>query len=427
MEPQGSRALKITELPQKEDKKEIMRQAKALKLTEEYRKTRGCLAAAGLMALFFAAALAFPARADNGLDLSTQYPGIFARPGDNLSIPVRLSNSTGTGMDVDVSIRSLPDSWDGYLQGGNYQVNRVYVKPGEEGETVTLHLTVPKELKEGSYKAQIQASSESGISDQLEIQFQVNEKEAGKGSFTSEYPRQEGASGTDFSFNTTLINNGLKPQSYSLSSNAPAGWNVGFTPSGNTAKVAAIDVESGQSQGLTVSVTPPELVSAGEYTISCTAVSAEETLNLDLTVTVTGTYAMALTTPDGRLSFDAHAGQESDVTLQIQNTGNVDLENVSVNATAPSGWVVTYNLENNLVDSIPAGTTAEVIAHVKPDSDAITGDYVTSFTASNSQTSAKVDFRVSVKTSTLWGIVATLLILCTAGGLGYVFKKYGRR
>lgn len=404
-----------------------MRQAKALKLTEEYRKTRGCLAAAGLMALFFAAALAFPARADNGLDLSTQYPGIFARPGDNLSIPVRLSNSTGTGMDVDVSIRSLPDSWDGYLQGGNYQVNRVYVKPGEEGETVTLHLTVPKELKEGSYKAQIQASSESGISDQLEIQFQVNEKEAGKGSFTSEYPRQEGASGTDFSFNTTLINNGLKPQSYSLSSNAPAGWNVSFTPSGNTAKVAAIDVESGQSQGLTVSVTPPELVSAGEYTISCTAVSAEETLNLDLTVTVTGTYAMALTTPDGRLSFDAHAGQESDVTLQIQNTGNVDLENVSVNATAPSGWVVTYNLENNLVDSIPAGTTAEVIAHVKPDSDAITGDYVTSFTASNSQTSAKVDFRVSVKTSTLWGIVATLLILCTAGGLGYVFKKYGRR
>ena len=186
-------------------------------------------------------------------------------------------------------------------------------------------------------------------------------------------------------------------------------------------------MESGESQGLTVSVAPPETVAAGEYKISCTAVSAEETLNLDLTVTITGTYAVTLTTPDGRLSFDAHANRESDVTLQIQNTGNVDLDNVSLNAAAPSGWTVTYNVENNVIDSIPAGTTTEVIAHVKPGSDAITGDYVTSFTVSNSQVSGKADFRVSVKTSTMWGIVAVLLILCTAGGLGYVFKKYGRR
>ena len=150
-------------------------------------------------------------------------------------------------------------------------------------------------------------------------------------------------------------------------------------------------------------------------------------MNLDLAVTITGTYKMELTTPDGRLSFDAHANQVSDVTLQIQNTGNVDLENVSLNSSAPSGWTVTYDLENNIIDSIPAGGTSQVVAHVKPSSDAITGDYVTTFSVSTSQVSDSAEFRVSVKTSTMWGIVAVVLILCTAGGLGYVFKKYGRR
>ena len=88
---------------------------------------------------------------------------------------------------------------------------------------------------------------------------------AGKGSFTSEYPQQEGTTGTSFSFSTTLINNGLKTQSYSLSSNAPSGWGVSFNPTGETAKVAALEVESGASKGMTVSVTPPEGVAAGEY------------------------------------------------------------------------------------------------------------------------------------------------------------------
>ena len=166
-------------------------------------------------------------------------------------------------MNTNVSITAMAEGWEGYLQGGSYEVNQVYVKPGEEGASLTLHLTVPDELKEGSYTVGLQAAAENGLTDSLDIRFQVNEQNAGKGSFTSEYPQQEGAAGTNFSFSTTLINNGLKPQSYSLSSNAPAGWTVSFTPSGDSTKVAAIDVESGASQGITVAVNPPENVEAG--------------------------------------------------------------------------------------------------------------------------------------------------------------------
>lgn len=392
-------------------------------ITEGVRRILTVFAAAALL-LVLSVHTAYGAGA---LSLSTDYPGISVKPGDNLSIPVTVENNTGSGLDADVRITAMPDGWEGYLQGGDYQVSRIHVKNGSDGAKMTLHVTVPKELTEGTYVVEIGASAQEGLSDTLSISFLVNEMKAGKGSFTSEYPQQEGTAGTNFSFSTTLINNGLKSQSYSLSSNAPAGWNVSFTPTGETTKVAALEVESSSSKGLTVAVTPPAGVPAGEYEISCSAVSAEETLNTELKVVITGSYGLSVSTPDGRLSFDAYAGREADVTLNIANTGNVDLQDVAINSSLPSGWTVTYNLENNVIPSIPAGTTTEVIAHVKPGSEAITGDYVNTFTAKCDQTEASADFRVSVKTRTVWGVVAVIIILCTAGGLGYVFRKYGRR
>ena len=204
-----------------------------------------CAAMVFIMAMFMLFIAPFQAHAAGGLELSTDYPGMSVKPGDNLSIPITLNNYSGAGMDADVSVSSLPEGWEGYLQGGSYQVSKVHVKDGAEGAKITLHITVPKEASEGTYTASVHASSASGAAADQTLTFNINEMKAGKGSFSSEYPQQEGASGTNFSFSTTLINNGLTSQSYSLSSNAPAGWTIGFTPSGESTKIAGIDVESG--------------------------------------------------------------------------------------------------------------------------------------------------------------------------------------
>ncbi|HJC22596.1 MAG TPA: hypothetical protein H9761_02685 [Candidatus Eisenbergiella merdavium] len=381
--------------------------------------------AAALMALALFWGNAGTVYAAGGLELSTDYPGMTITPGETLNLTLNLTNTSGSSLDAEVEIASLPEGWEGYLQGGSYEVSRVHV--GSDGASLTLHLTVPDSLEEGTYNVVVNASVNEEIQDSLTLSFQVNEVNAGEGSFTTEYPEQEGTSGTTFSFSTTLINNGLSAQSYSLSSNAPSGWQVSFIPSDETASVAGIDVESSTSQGLTVEVVPPQNVEAGEYDISCSAVSASETLTTDLKVVITGTYGISLSTPDGRVSFDAHANDDSKVTLNITNTGNVDLQNVSLNSSLPSGWTVTYNVEDNVIESVPAGSTVEVIATVTPGSDAITGDYVATFTAETDEASSSVEFRVSVKTSTVWGLVAVLIILCVVGGLVYVFRKYGRR
>ena len=132
-----------------------------------------------------------------------------------------------------------------------------------------------------------------------------------------------------------------------------------------------------------------------------------------------------MSTPDQLLSFDAYENEESTVTLSITNTGNVDLTNVNLSSSAPTGWEVSFS--ESAIDTLEAGATREVTAYVTPGENAMTGDYVTTITATNAETTASADFRVSVKTSTVWGVAAVAIIVVLVCILGVIFKKYGRR
>ena len=394
------------------------------------KKTGAKLAAVSMMtAMLFGAVPAGAAEA--GIDMSTDYPGVTVKAGETVTFSLDFESLDGEGHDVSLSAESLPENWTGYFKGGNNQITGVHVaapraEDASAGDDLAdFSLTVPAEAENGTYQVELKADAGSGDTDTLKLEVTVSEEEAGESNFTSEYPEQQGASGTTFSFDTSIVNNRGTNQSYSLSAEAPEGWQVTFTPSGESSNVASLAVDADSSQGLTVTVTPPANVEKGDYTIPCTAVSSSDTLKTELTVSITGTYALTLSTPDERLSFDAYANKEASVTLSITNTGNVDLNNLNLTSSAPSGWDVRFS--ESAIDTLEAGATREVTAYVTPSEDAITGDYVSSFTISNNETSAKADFRVSVKTSTTWGFAAIAIVVVLVCGLGAIFKKYGRR
>lgn len=366
----------------------------------------------------------FTTRAAGGLELYTDYPGISVKAGDSESIAMHVANESGSAVEASLNVVSMPEGWTGYFSGNGSQVSRVHVQNGSEA-ALTFQLQVPEDAAEGSYTVQLQTVSDTGLTDTVDLTFDIQEVQYSQGTLETEYAEQEGASGTSFSFNTTLINNSAADQSYSLSAEAPEGWQISFQPSGETTNVASVDVPSSGSQGLTVSVTPPDNAEAGEYTIPVSAVSANDSLSTELKVTITGTYSLALSTPNELLSFDAHVNRESDVTLTVTNNSNVDLQNITLTSSAPSGWNVSFDTSS--IDVLEAGATQEITAHVTPGDSAMTGDYVCTFTASCSETSADAQFRVSVKTQTLWGIVAVLIILALVAAVAAVFKKYGRR
>lgn len=384
--------------------------------------------AAGLLAFWlcvlFCAAAAVPAHAQGGLEMSTDYTGMTVGAGDGLTFNLDFQNDSGAGGAVSLSFSSLPEGWTGYFEGGGSEISGVYLKTGLSEDLVVLHLTVPADATQGDYSVSLQAVGDT-MASSLTMRFTVDEEELGGSALSTEYAEQEGASGTSFTFSTTVQNNTASEQTYSFTSSAPSGWLVTFKPSGEETQVAAVTVDARGSQAMEITVTPPSTVEAGEYTIPISAVSASETLSQDLTVVITGSYELELSTQGGLLSFDAVANQTSSVSLTLTNNGNVDLQNITLSSDAPDGWTVEFS--ESTVSVLEAGASCELTARVTPAEDALSGDYVMTLNAENSEAEDSAEFRVTVKTETLWGVVGVLLIVVVCVGLWFVFRKYGRR
>ena len=358
------------------------------------------------------------------IELSTQYPALTVKAGDSLTFDLDLDNYSGVSQDITLSVAEIPEGWEGTFSAGSNQVSVVHVKNQATNSEVSFAVDVPLETADGEYIIRLAARGED-FADEMEIALTVSAEEIGESSFTAEYPSQEGDATTDFTFSVTLINNTLSTQNYSFTSNAPSGWQVSFQPSGESTSVAALDVEARTTQAMDISVTPPENVEVGTYEIPVTATSVNESMPITLSVTITGSYGLTLSTPSGRLSLDAYANQESAVQLSLTNTGNSDLTNVNLTSSAPTGWTVRF--ANETIDIIEAGATVETTMYITPGEDAMSGDYATTVTARNSDANDSVDFRITVKTETIWGLTGIGVIVLLAVVIGIVMRKYGRR
>ena len=388
---------------------------------------------AGLCVFLMATIVALSAQAegmqtdavDNSrLEFSTQYPSLVAKAGDSMTFDLDLDNQSGVSQDITLSIEAIPDGWSGTFSAGNKQIDIVHVKNGETNTGIDFALDIPIDAEDGEYEIRLKAQGET-LSDEMLISLKINAEEIGDNNFTVEYPAQEGDADTKFSYNATLINNTLSEQSYSFSSNAPAGWQVSFLPAGENTKVAGLSVDARSTQGVDIDVTPPANIEAGEYEITCSATSVSESMEIVLSVTITGSYALDMSTPSGRLSLDAYANKESKVQVTLTNSGNSPLTNVNLTSSAPSGWNVRF--ENETIELIEAGATIETTAYITPSKEAMSGDYVTILTARNSQANDKIELRITVKTETIWGFVGIFIILALGCVIAAIMKKFGRR
>jgi len=380
------------------------------------------------MAVFFSLFLlsAMPVHAAGGLNISTPYPGTTVTAGKTVTFSLNLDNSSTIPMNTAITINNLPDGWNAFLTGGGNNVSRVYVRAAGSA-TVTLNVDIPAGTAEGDYAFSVSATDPGIAEDTLDLTLHVSSTDVTQSLFTSQFPELQGGATTSFSFNANLTNSGSDDQYYSLTATAPDGWQISFRPASASSDIASLTIAAGQSQSLTITAKPPSDVTAGEYDIPCAAVSANENMDLDLKVTITGTYTLTMSTQDGRLNADAQVGKETPITLVLTNTGSADLTGIALTApTLPTtGWAVRF--DQSTIDTLAAGATQNIIAYIQPDSQAVTGDYAATITAKTTQASASIDLRVAVKTSTLWGVIAVVIIVVLAGGLYLVFKKFGRR
>lgn len=359
------------------------------------------------------------ALAANPVTLTTPYPAIEVAPGDKVSLTV--SVATENPGRVDLSLAGVPDGWIATLRGGGFLVNGVH-SDGAEPTDVTLDITVPEGSAEGTERITLNAVSD-GSPAALAIDVTVTADAAGSVTLETDFPELRGSTDASFKFNLTLRNDTPDDLTFGLAATGPAGWTVDAKVTSQAQAASAI-VEAGSTQAIEVNAQAPDDAEAGTYPITVEATSGDQTAQAELSIEITGSYQLSITTPDGRLSANATAGGRTDLSVIVQNDGSAEVPDVSLSATAPTGWTIEFE---PATVTVPAGGEVQATAHLTPSGNAIAGDYVVNFRASSDLADADTDMRITIETSLLWGVVGVGLIALVLAGLWYTFRRYGRR
>jgi uncharacterized membrane protein len=354
------------------------------------------------------------------ITLTTPFPAIAVAPGSSPAFD--LSVTTASAGRVDLAVGSVPTGWTADLRGGGFTIDGIE-SDGSTATKITLNVTVPADATAATQRIDVTGTTAAGAKATLSVSIRVAPNAAGNVTLTTDAPQLKGDSSTTLTFTSTLTNDTPEDLPFSATATGPDGWTV-TAQVGSTAQAASVVVKAGSTETVTVTAKPATDAPAADYPIAVDVKSGSRTAHADLTATITGSYKLGLSTPSGVLSTNASSGTATDLTLSLSNTGTSDVVGVAMTATAPNGWVVKFDPAT--VD-VPAGQTVQTVAHITPSSDAITGDYVTTMTATASTATATSDIRVTVQTSSLWGIIGVGLILIVLAGLWLVFRRFGRR
>ena len=242
-------------------------------------------------------------------------------------------------------------------------------------------------------------------------------------SFTARLFNIEAPVNETFRFQTTLKNNASTTQVYELSAEAPKGWRLVFKARGS--QVTSINLEPGKSESINVEVKPAHDAAPEKYTFPIEAKSENDSMKLELEAVVEGAYDIELTTPSGRLSGEITEGKNTEIHLKVINTGSLPLNEISLTSNTPSKWEVSFSPSE--LDELAPGKSADVIATLSVPNKTLAGDYVSKFTAKNSESTSTATYRVTVKTSLLSGGIGILIILIAIGFVYVLIRKFGRR
>lgn len=110
----------------------------------------------------------------------------------------------------------------------------------------------------------------------------------------------------------------------------------------------------------------------------------------------------------------------------MRNSGTAPAQGVELSASAPDGWTITFDPQQ--IPEIAAGDQVQITTMIRPAEDAVAGDYMLTIRANPADgANQSVDFRITVLTSTLWGLVGIALIAVAVGVVALAVVRFGRR
>ena len=362
----------------------------------------------------------------SGFWLTTSWPEMTIKPGETQSVSLSLRNEKLPPQRATIEVSGVPEGWAWSLKGGGREVTAAIVSP-DSTERLTLELTPPEDAStDGEHAIEVRArTAAETVTLPLVVRLSETEEVATGLSLEPELPALRGTARSTFSFKIKVKNEGAEDGLFNLAANVPGGFQTRFKKGYGSEEITGLPIAAGATETVTMEVIPSRAVAAGRYEagfeVSGEGLSGTTQLSLD----VTGEPQVAIVGPQERLSGEAVAGRESSFTFTLVNTGTAPATDLELSATPPSGWTVAFEPQD--VAQIAPNSTGEVNVKITPSEQAIAGDYMVSVRASNDTVSESVQFRVTVRTSTMWGAVGLGVIAVAALVLGGAVMRYGRR
>jgi uncharacterized membrane protein len=362
-----------------------------------------------------------PAPAQQPLAVFTPYPSRMIGFGEVVSLPLTLRS--GDPQTVKLAVMDLPQGWTASFRGGSQIVDAAYVD-GRTDASVDLRLEPPADAKPGKFAMKVVASGE-GEKAELPLSFTLAEKLPPRLSLNVDgLPARRGGPSTTFNFAAMLKNEGGEDLQVSLSATQPKDMQITIQSAGQDA--SELELRANETKSLAIKADPLVPLEAGEYPFTIQASAGDVKSELNLSVEVIGEGNLSITTPDGRLSGQAYAGQDNPMKLVLANNGTAPLRGIELTSNAPTGWKVSFDQPK--IAEIPAGQTVDLTASVKPPDKAVAGDYVITLNARPLDSKEQAaQFRVTVRTSTLWGVAGIGLIALAVAVVGVAVVRFGRR
>jgi uncharacterized membrane protein len=382
------------------------------------------LALAAAAAVFAPIAQADDAPKDvKGLYLMSDYPAVTVRPGETSTVNLHLHNYDLAPERLALSVSGVPAGWTATLMGGGQPVAAA-MPATNTSVSLELRLDVPKNAPVGTQTLTVSASGGSTKAE-LPIEVTLAKDLPAKLTLTPQLPELRGTSKSSFEYSLGIKNDSGKKLTVSLAAQAPQNFDASFTENYGSQELNAVPIDPGQTKDVKLKVRPPNTAAAGSYKVVARVGAEDASATADLILDISGQPKLDISGREGLVSTHASAGKETSVPVVIVNSGTAPADNVELSGSAPSGWKITFDPKT--VDRIAPNENKEVQALITPTEKAIAGDYVTTIRAATRGESASTTFRVTVTTSTMWGIAGIGIIGVALLVMVGAVARFGRR
>ena len=361
--------------------------------------------------------------------VAPEYPSVVVVQDDDVSVDMIVRNGGRQGETIDLTLTSVPKGWKAWFKTYSFKIGGVYVE-SDSTKNVSLKAEPEKGTVPGTYLFPIKAQTKDGrfiSTSELSVTVEGKREEKKKEgvNITTSYPVLRGPTDAKFEFSIDVENKTDKEAIFNLAYEAPKNWEINFKPSYEDKYFSSLRIKENQNQSMAVEVKPYVLAEPGEYPVKVKVSSDRAKGEVTLVVVLTGTYKLEAGTADGLLSLNAYQGKPSNMSFYVKNNGSAAQNGINFLTFKPENWNVEFSPQK--IDTLPPGELKQVEMTITPADQALVGDYSVGLNVKGEKSTKNLEFRVTVRASTVWGWIGIIIIVAVLAGLVFLFVRMGRR